>query len=196
MTDNTVKTSPFTVVKRYAILAYGAVGTMLDVGLMVLGALLIGLGLSVILVGIGVIEADQELSTGAMFVSTLVLAVTGLFCLGLASEGPLGRGRRLVGFKEWEVAVGRVLAVLGVGYGATLLSAFLAGVLTDLPEPIMRGVDGIRAVGLAGMTAVPVVGVPLSLLIRRADGRWSWARRGDLPVMFVVWTAAAFVFLG
>jgi hypothetical protein len=196
MTDNLVKTSAFTVVKRYAILAYGAVGTMLDVGLMVLGALLIGLALSVFLVGIGIIDAAQDLSTGAMFVSTLVLAVTGLFCLGLASEGPLGRGRRLVGFKLWEVGVARVLAVLGVGFGALALFGTVSGVLHELPDPIHRGADGIRAVGMAAITAMPLLGVPLSLLVRIAKGKFVWARRADLPIMFVVWTVAAMIFLG
>ena len=44
MTETTVpKPSLFSTLKRYAILAYGALGTMLDVGLMVLGSLLVGL---------------------------------------------------------------------------------------------------------------------------------------------------------
>jgi hypothetical protein len=196
MTENMVKTSPFAVVKRYATLAFGAVGTMLDVGLMVLGALLVGLGASVLLVGLEIIDAEQDLSTGAMFVSTLVLAVAGLFCLGLASEGPLGRGYRLVGFREWEIAIARAFAVLGVGFGALALFGAITGFLDGLPEPIERGADGIRAVGMAALTAVPVLGVPLSLLARTAKGRFERARRADLPVLFVVWAAAAMIFLG
>ncbi|MFQ5523836.1 MAG: hypothetical protein ACE5F5_09700 [Acidimicrobiia bacterium] len=196
MTDRAIKTSPLGVVKRYAILAYGAVGTMLDVGLMVLGTLLIGLAASVLLVGLEIIDAAQELSTAAMLVSTLVLAVTGMFCLGLASEGPLGRGYRLVGYKEWEIAIARGLAVLGVGFGALALYGALLGFLADLPEPIQRGADGIQAVGLGGLTAMPVLGVPLAFAARLAKGRFQWVRRADIPVMFVVWAVAAMVFLG
>ncbi|HEY7821505.1 MAG TPA: hypothetical protein VIG24_01665, partial [Acidimicrobiia bacterium] len=80
--------------KRYAILAYGAFGTMADVGLMVLGSLLVGLSLAVLIGGFGLMDVTvEELSTGEMLMSAIVLAVVGLFCLGLASEGPLGRGR-------------------------------------------------------------------------------------------------------
>ncbi len=196
MTDRAMKTSALAVVKRYAILAYGAVGTMLDVGLMVLGALLIGLAASVLLVGLEIIDVAQDLSTAATFVSTLVLAVTGMFCLGLASEGPLGRGYRLVGYAEWEIAIARGLAVLAVGFGSLALFGVISGFLSELSEPIQRGADGIRAVGLGGLTAMPVLGVPLAFAARMARGRFQWARRLDIPVMFVVWAVAAMVFLG
>ena len=72
---------------------------MLDVGLMVLGSLLVGLSLAVLLAGFDIVDVVQELATAPLLISALVLAVAGLFCLGVASEGPLGRGRRLVGFK-------------------------------------------------------------------------------------------------
>ena len=196
MTDRAIRTSPWAVVKRYAVLAYGAVGTMLDVGLMVLGTLLIGLAASVLLVGLEIVDAAQELSTATMFVSTLVLAVTGMFCLGLASEGPLGRGYRLVGYREWEIAIARGLAVVAVGLGALALFGAISGFIGELPESLQRGADGIRAVGMAGLIAMPTVGVPLAFAARMAKGRFLWVRRADLPIMFVVWAVAAMVFLG
>ncbi|MEE8489531.1 MAG: hypothetical protein V3S43_04290, partial [Acidimicrobiia bacterium] len=116
MTETTVpKPSLFSMLKRYAILAYGALGTMLDVGLMVLGSLLVGLSVAVLLAGFDIVDVAGDLSTGTTLISAVVLAVTGLFCLGVASEGPLGRGRRLVGFNLWEVGIGRTLAVFGLG---------------------------------------------------------------------------------
>lgn len=195
MTENKTRSSNFTAVKRYAILAYGALGTMFDVGLMVLGSLLIGLSIAVLLAGFDLVAVSQQLSTGAMLVSAVVLAVVGLFCLGVASEGPLGRGRRLVGFELWEVGIGRIIAVFGLGFGAVLLYGLVLGFLDGLPRPLHQGAEGIRAVGVAGMTVMPLIGVPLSLLVRWLPVEYEWVHRTDVPVMFVVWTLAAMSFL-
>ena len=178
------------VLKRYATLAYGALGTMLDVGLMVLGALLVGLAIAVLLAGFELVDVSQDLSTGAMLVSSIVLAVVGLFCLGVASEGPLGRGRRLVGFKLWEVGVGRIIAVFGVGFAAVLAYGFITRFMDGLPEPLHKGVEGLRAVGVAGMTAMPLIGVPLSLLFRWLPTKYQWVPNADIPSLFVVWAIA------
>lgn len=182
--------------KRYAILAYGAFGTMADVGLMVLGSLLVGLSLAVLLGGLGLAEVTaQQLSTGEMLISAIVLAVVGLFCLGVASEGPLGRGRRLVGFKLWEVGIGRTLAVFVAGLIALLLYNFLGGFLEWVPAPLYKGVEGFRVVGVAGMTSMPLLGVPLSLAVRAAPEPYLWVRNADIPVMFVVWTVTAMIII-
>lgn len=182
--------------KRYAILAYGAFGTMADVGLMVLGSLLVGLSLAVLVGGFGLAEVTaQELSTGEMLISAIVLAVVGLFCLGVAAEGPLGRGRRLVGFKLWEVGIGRTLAVFLAGLIGLLLYDFIGGFLEAVPGPIYQGLEGFRVVGVAGMTAMPLLGVPLSLLARAAPEPYAWARKAEIPLMFVVWAVTALVIL-
>lgn len=195
MTDNATRTSAFSTLKRYAILAYGAIGTMLDVGLMVLGSLLVGLAVAVLLAGFGLVEVSQDLSTASMLISAVVLAVVGLFCLGVASEGPLGRGRRLIGFKLWEVGIGRTLAVFAAGFGAILLYGLITGFLDGLPEPLHKGTEGLRAVGVAGMTAMPLIGVPLSLAARGLPLGGEWVRRLDIPVMFVVWAVASMIVL-
>lgn len=195
VTDNKTRSPTFTVIKRYAILAYGALGTMFDVGLMVLGSLMVGLSIAVLLAGFELVNVSQELSTGAMLISAVVLAVVGLFFLGVASEGPLGRGRRLVGFQLWEVGIGRVIAVFGLGFGALLLYELVLGLLEGLPRPLYQGTEGVRAVGLAGMTIMPLIGVPLSLLIRWLPVEYEWVHRADVPVMFVVWAVAAMSFL-
>lgn len=195
MTDNKTRSQTFTVIKRYAILAYGALGTMFDVGLMVLGSLMVGLSIAVLLAGFELVNVSQELSTGAMLISAVVLAVVGLFFLGVASEGPLGRGRRLVGFKLWEVGIGRTIAVFGLGFGALLLYELVLGLLEGLPRPLYQGTEGVRAVGVAGMTVMPLIGVPLSLLIRWIPVEQEWVHRTDVPVMFVVWAVATMIFL-
>lgn len=195
MIDNMTSSQTFAVIKRYAILAYGALGTMFDVGLMVLGSLLVGLSVAVLLAGFDLVNLSQALSTGAMLVSAVVLAVVGLFFLGVASEGPLGRGRRLVGFKLWEVGIGRIFAVFGLGFGALLLYELVLGLLEGLPRPLYQGNEGVRAVGLAAVTVMPLIGVPLSLLVRWIPVEHEWVHRADVPVMFVVWAVAAMSFL-
>ena len=190
MTESASRTDPLAMVKRYAILAYGAFGTMLDVGLMVLGSLLVGLAIAVLLAGFEIVNVVQELSTGGMLASALVLAIVGLFCLGVASEGPLGRGRKLVGFQLWEVGIGRTVAVFLVGFGALLIYGVISKFLADLPEPLHKGAEGLRAVGVAGMVIMPLVGVPLSLLIRWAPNGPDWLPKAEIPVLFVVWAIA------
>jgi hypothetical protein len=176
--------------KRYAILAYGAFGTMSDVGLMVIGTLLVGLSISVLLAGFGMVSVLQDLSTGAMLASALVLAVIGLFCLGVASEGPLGRGRHLIGYQMWEVGIGRALSVLVFGLLTLFVHGLVDGVVDGLPEPLVKGAEGLRSVGVAGLTVMPLIGVPLSLLVRWYPNGPVWLPRADLPVMFVVWAIA------
>jgi hypothetical protein len=196
VTDTTTQQQRWSLLRRYAILAYGAIGTMADVGLMVLGSLLVGLALAVLIGGFGLADVTvSDLSTGEMLISAIVLAVVGLFCLGVASEGPLGRGRRLVGFKVWEVGIGRTLAVFGAGFVAILLYGFIGRLLTDVPDPIWKGTEGFRAVGISGMTVMPLLGVPLSLLVRSAPDRYAWVRQADIPVMFVVWAVATMIIL-
>lgn len=183
-------------VRRYAILAYGVFGTMADVGLMVLGSLLVGLSVAVLLGGFGLVEVmSDELSTGAMLISAIVLAVIGLFCLGVASEGPLGRGRRLVGFSIWEIGIGRIVAAFLTGLAALLVYGFLSGLLEGVPTPLFKGTEGFRAVGVAGMTVMPILGVPLSLAVSLAPDEYAWAREADIPVLFVVWAVASMIIL-
>lgn len=178
--------------KRYAILAYGAFGTMADVGLMVLGSLLVGLSVAVLIGGFGLAEVmTYDLSTGEMLISAIVLAVVGLFCLGVAAEGPLGRGRRLVGFKLWEVGIGRTIAVFLAGLISLLLYNFVGGLLETVPIPVYIGIEGFRVVGVSGLTVMPLLGVPLSLLARAAPDSYAWVRSAEIPIMFAVWTVAA-----
>lgn len=196
MLDAVKNSDAVATLRRYGILAYGSLGTMFDVGLMVLGSLFIGLALSVLLVGLDFVSRELELSTGAMLISSMVIAVVGLFCLGIASEGPLGRGRRLVGFKLWEVGLGRALAVFLTGLVVIFAYRVVAGLLQDVPEPIITAAEGLRTVGVAGMTIMPLVGVPLSIVARWLSSEQRWAGLVELPVMFLVWAVAVMISLG
>lgn len=190
MLDAIRKSDAVATLKRYGILAFGSFGTMFDIALMVLGSLMIGLSLSVLLVGLDLVRREQDLTTGAMLISAMVLAVVGLFCLGIASEGPLGRGRRLVGFKLWEVGLGRAIAAFSTGLIALVVHGFAADLISDVPDPIVTGVEGLHAVGITGLTVMPLIGVPLSVLARWQASDQRWAELAEIPLMFVVWAIA------
>lgn len=195
MIDETMRANTGGQVKRYAILAYGAIGTMLDIGLMVVGSLLVGLAVSVLLAGFDLVNVIQDLSTGGMLGSSLVLAVIGLFCLGVAAEGPLGRGRDLVGFRLWEIGAGRILAVIVVGLGLMIAHGLIDDSLQGLPLPVTTGAEGLRAAAMAGLTVMPLIGVPLSLVARWYPEGPDWLPSTDIPIMFVVWVVATMGFL-
>jgi hypothetical protein len=196
LTDEMVRADTGAQVRRYAILGYGAFGTMLAIGLMVVGSLLVGLAVSVLLAGFDLVDVIQDLSTGAMLGSALVLSVIGLFCLGLAAEGPLGRGRDLVGFKLWEIGLGRVIAVLVVGWVLIVAHGLIGDAVDGLPIPITTGADGIRAAGVAGLTVMPLLGVPLALVARWYPDGPEWLPSIDVPIMFVVWAVATMGLIG
>ena len=187
--------SPTERLKRYGILAYGAMGNMFDVGLVVLGTLFVGLGASVLLGGFDVVGSVGDMSTPAMLGSSIILIVVGMFALGVASEGPLGRGRRLVGFNIWEIGIGRAISAFFVGLVMLMIHQLTAGIVDDLPLVFLRGADGLHAVAVAGMVAVPLVGVPLSLLIRSLDDGYDWLKRYEVHSVFVVWLIATLILL-
>ncbi|HWL49390.1 MAG TPA: hypothetical protein VNT92_05890 [Acidimicrobiia bacterium] len=195
MTDDIARVDSRDATKRYAILAYGSLGTMLDVGLMVIGSLLVGLAASVVLAGFDIVNVIQDLSTGAMLASSVALAVIGFFCLGVAAEGPLGRGRRLIGFKLWEVGLGRIIAVFVVGLLFLIVHGLVDGPAEGLPLPVTTGVAGVRAVGVAGMTVMPLLGVPVALAARWYPEGPDWLRSTEIPIMFVVWAVATMAFV-
>lgn len=194
MTETIERGAVFEIVKRYAILAYGGLGTMLAVGLMVLGSLLVGLAIAVFLAGFDLIaQFIEQLSTEALFGSSLVILVAGLLFLGVATESPLGRGRRLVGFELWEVGIARILAVAVVGIMFLILHGLLDGLVEELPEPFLLAADGLEAVARGGLIVMPIIGVPLSLAARYAAGRRTSFPDLELPALFVVWVVTAMV---
>lgn len=181
--------------RHYLSLGMGAFGTMLDVALVVLGSLLLGLAAAVILDGFELVDIGLDLSTGAMLGSGLVIAIVGGFALGVASEGPLGRGRRLVGRDELEVLVARAVAAVVVGLLILLLRGYLTELVTELPAPFRVGVDAMRAVAVAGMTAVPILAVPLAWWIRSGGLGASFAADGDVPILYFVWAIATMILM-
>lgn len=179
--------------RRHVALAMGAFGTMLDVALIVVGSALLGLAITVILDGFELINLAMELSTGAMLGSGLVIGIVGGFALGVASEGPLGRGRKTLASPETHILVARFVSALLVGGILIFAAGYLEEFAADLPEPFGIGVEIIRVVGVAGLTAVPILAVPLAWLVRTGRLGMAMAADGDIPIMYLVWAIATMV---
>lgn len=186
--------APSTARHRLA-LAWGALGTMLDVALVVIGSALLGLAAAVLLDGFDLVSIGLDLSTGAMLGSSLVIGIVGGFALGVASEGPLGRSRRSVGENENYVLVARFAASLVVGLLLLLVRNLIDGFVVDLPVPFRVAADIIQAAAVAGLTAVPVLAVPLAWWIRSGGFGAAMALDGDIPLMYFVWAVATMFLL-
>ena len=103
---------------------------------------------------------------------------------------PWARGRRLIGFKLWEIGLGRIIAVFVVGLLFLLVHNLVDDAVQGLPSPVTTGGAGIRAVGVAGMTVMPLLGVPIALAARWYPDGPDWVRSTEIPIMFVVWAVA------
>lgn len=174
-------------------LAMGALGTMLDVALVVFGSALLGLAIAVILDGFDLVTIGLDLSTGAMLGSGLVIAIVGGFALGVASEGPLGRNRRLIGFDEVHVLVARFGAAILIGLLFLLVRNLIGDFTDELPRPFQIGVDTLRAVGIASLTTVPLLAVPLAWWARSGGLGEAVATDGDIPVLYLVWAVTTMI---
>lgn len=181
--------------RRVLALAMGAFGTMLDVALVVLGTALLGLALAVLLDGFELVQIGFDLSTGALLGSGLVIGIMGGFAIGVASEGPLGRSRRLVGYNELHVLLARLVASVVVGGLFLVARDFLEGFALELPLPFQVGVEAMRAVAIAGMTTVPLLAVPIAWLIRTGRLGRAIALDGDIPLLFLVWAITTMLLL-
>lgn len=195
MTDVETPRAWFDTLKYYATLAYGAVGTVAATGLVVAGTLLVGLAIPILLAGLGLIDIEPEATTGPLVISGLILGLAGGFCLGVASESPLGRGRRLHGFKIWEVGIGRTLAVAATGLVFLFVYRLIFRWVGEVPVPLMKGIEAIRAVGAAAVLAMPLIGVPVSLLLRAAPTPRTWVNRLEEPALYAIWVMAAILAL-
>jgi hypothetical protein len=71
----------------------------------------------------------------------------------------------------------------------------VAGFVDELPPVFLRAAEGLNAVSVAGMVAVPLVGVPLSLLIRNLDSNYDWLKQYEVQSVFLVWLVATLIIL-
>jgi len=178
--------------RYYFTLAVGTFRTGLDVAMLVVGTGLVGLAITVLLDGFEVIDLALDSGIGATLGAALVIGVCGAFALGVASEGRYGMARSLDDFPALEVAIGRLIAILGMAFLLLYAAGRLDALVTDLPYPFTVGAEVVRSVGSAGFAAA-LIGVPASWGIRRGLDRLGWGEALVIPTIYLVWLVAALV---
>ncbi len=166
-------------------------GVVGDMYLTVVGACLVSLAVVVLLDGFGFVTAGYTGSTGALLGSGLVLAVVGLFALGVASEGPLTGAE--VAAPEMHLAIARAAGIVIVSVLGNLLADVLAGPAAGISYPLELGVVALRVASRAGLVGVLTVGVAGTWALR---WRYPVFREGwDRLVLLGVWVVFAWIVL-
>jgi hypothetical protein len=176
--------------------AFRQIAVMADMYLTVLGSAIVALAAVVLLDGFDIVRLGMTNTTGGMLATSIVIAVVGLFMLGIASEGPL-RGEGLE-TPEVNLVVARVLATLlvcVVGLWAASALASVSETTTTIPldGPFSYVITITKAVAVAGIFVVSTLAVPASWLLRRTlpSSALGW----DRLMILAVWFLAAFVLL-
>lgn len=167
---------------------FGVVG---DMYLAVVGACLIALAVVVLLDGFGFVSAGYTGSTGALLGSGLVLAVIGLFALGVASEGPM-TGAEVVA-PELHLAIARAAGIVLVCVAGNLAAGFLAEPASRISYPFELGVAALRVASRAGLVGALPLGVAGTWLLR---ARYPVFRQGwDRLVLLGIWVVVSWIVL-
>jgi hypothetical protein len=176
--------------------AFRQIAVMADMYLTVLGSAIVALATVVLLDGFDIVRLGMTNTTGGMLATSIVIAVVGLFMLGIASEGPL----RSEGLETPEVnlVVARVLAtllvcVLGLWAASALASVSETTTAIPLDGPFSYVITITKAVAVAGIFVVSTLAIPASWLLRRTlpSSALGW----DRLMILAVWFLAAFVLL-
>lgn len=169
---------------------------MLDVSMLVTGTGLCALALTVLLDAIGTVSVGLELSSMAAAGSAVMLVAIGGSAFGLGVEGGFGAEDILRGHSRESVAVARALSGLAIGAALWAASTWLSSRIPNAPSPIAVGVGVLRAIGVAGVAVVPVLGCGAAYVSRRAFLRAGFKSDGELGLMYTVWAIATLVIGG
>lgn len=176
--------------------AFRQVAVMADMYLTVLGSAIVALAAVVLLDGFDVVTLGMTNTTGGMLATGIVIAVVGLFMLGIASEGPL----RSEGLETPEVnlVVARIVAtvlvcVIGLWAASALLSVSETTTTLPLDGPFTYIITITKAVAVAGIFVVSTLAIPASWVLRKfvPSSTLGW----DRLMILAVWFLAAFVLL-
>ncbi len=178
-------------VRYYLRLAAGTFRTMLDIGMLALGTGMIGLAFAVVLDALDLATIGLPLSTTSLLGSALVIGVIGAFALGIASEGGYGAAESVGRYPSLEIAIGRLLGSLVIGFLFLFVASRTESFAADFTLPLRAAHEMVRAAGSAGALITPFVGVPVTFLLRRALEGYGIAEQLELPLLYLVWTVAA-----
>lgn len=183
--------SPMTMALEIARVGFRQLAVMADMYLTVLGTAIVSLSIVVLLDGFDIIQLGLTNTTGGMLATGLVIAVVGLFMLGIAAEGPLRA--EPIDSPEINLVIARGAALLLVCIGGFWAASALVAVANTLEGPFEYIVSITRAVAIAGVFVVTPFAIPASWALRKFVPQTSsgW----DRLMILAVWFLAAFVLL-
>ena len=183
--------SPMATALEIARVAFRQLAVMADMYLTVLGTAIVALSIVVLLDGFDIVQLGLTNTTGGMLATGLVIAVVGLFMLGIAAEGPL-RAQSLDS-PEINLVIARGVALLLVCIGGFWAASALVAVANTLEGPFEYIVSITRAVAIAGVFVVTPFAIPATWALRKfvpqASSGW------DRLMILAVWFFASFVLL-
>lgn len=167
------------------------VGIVGDMYLAVVGAALVALAVVVLLDGFGFISVGLTGTTGALLGSGLVIAVIGLFALGVASEGPMTGS--VYEWPEIHMAIARAIGIIAVSTAGLIVASTIEGFFNDLGAAFVIAVDTLRVASRSGFFVALPLGVVGTYLLRVfvPGSRGGW----DRVALLGLWVVAAWAFL-
>jgi len=183
--------NPMATALEIARVVFRQLAVMADMYLTVLGTAIVSLSIVVLLDGFDIVQLGLTNTIGGMLATGLVIAVVGLFMLGIAAEGPL-RAQSLDS-PEINLVIARGVALLLVCIGGFWAASALVAVANTLEGPFEYIVNITRAVAIAGVFIVTPFAIPASWVLRKFVPQTSsgW----DRLMILTVWFSAAFVLL-
>ena len=152
-------------VRRWIDLSARSALTVADVGLLVAGTGLVGIGGALILNGFGVVDLAVDNDLGQALAVGLVVAMIGGFCIGIAAEGPMGYTAPAPTTRPWEALL--------IAVPAMFLFIWLVGFLERLADRLLLPYSDLFSFVSSYFNAVQQAGVTTGLLV-------------GLPVMWAV----------
>ena len=146
--------------RRWLSLTVRSALTVFDVGFLVAGTGLIGVGLGLVLNGFGVVDLVVDNDLGQALAVGLVITMIGGFMVGIAVEGPIGNPGSAMKAKPWEALLAAVPALVAFIWVVGLLERLADRLLVPYSELFLFVSSHLNAVQQTGITVGLLVGIP------------------------------------
>lgn len=166
--------------RRWIALTVRSALLVFDVGLLVAGTGLVGVGLALILNGFGMIDLVVDADLSQALAVGLVVTMIGGLALGIAVEGPIGNPAPAVKAKAWESILVAAPALLAFIWIIGILERISDRLLLPYSDLFSFVSSHLHAVQQAGVSVGLVVGIPAM-----------WATRHFLAPRLVFFERAA-----
>lgn len=185
---------PGSELRRWTAIGLRAMLVVADVGLLVAGTGLIGIGLALTFDGLGFITLIVDADLGQALAVGLVITMIGGFSIGVAVEGPIGHLRAPSRGRPWERLVFGVVALLGFVWFLGLLERLADRVLVPYSDLFVFVSAHLNEVQRAGLASGLLVGLPVMWALRQfVAPRLPFFEEGAPAALYLVWMIGVIV---